>query len=521
MTNSPSHAPAPAVTLLFKPGLDPDERLAAELARHLTAAGLAVALDRSPATGEAWAVETAGHLRSSQTVVPLLSAESAQGEMLQGQIELAHNFAQEQGGRPLLVPVRVAWTGDLPEALAGLTEEAQTLAWTPATDTAGLAAEIARRARPVLRVRPREGLPPKPGLIRPAAPRTTELDPPPYPAEYPGGAVPLSSPFYVRRPMDADLDKAMRERVSTVLIKGARQVGKTSLLARGLQFAREAGCKVALTDYQKLNAHELENVQHFFMGLAESLAAQLDVDADVRKSWDPERGANTNFERFLRREILRNLNAHLVWAMDEVDRLFTCPFRNEVFALFRSWHNERATDPSGPWAGLTLAITYATEAHLLIDDPNMSPFNIGVRLELADFADEQVRELNRRHLGPPLKSDAELGRLTGLLGGHPFLIRRALYELATGRLTLGQLEATADRDDGIFGEHLRRLLVMLAREPGLQLMDVVRGILRGQPCPTDESFFRLRSAGVMTGSIRAEVRPRCELYRRFLARHLL
>lgn len=151
----------------------------------------------------------------------------------------------------------------------------------------------------------------------------------------------------------------------------------------------------------------------------------------------------------------------------------------------------------------------------------MSPFNIGVRLELADFADEQVRELNRRHLGPPLKDDAELARLTGLLGGHPFLVRRALYELATGRLTLAQLEATADRDDGIFGEHLRRMLVMLAREPGMQLMDVVRGILRGQPCPTDESFFRLRSAGVMAGSIRAEVRPRCELYRRFLARHLL
>ncbi|HMO66850.1 MAG TPA: hypothetical protein PKE47_16805, partial [Verrucomicrobiota bacterium] len=83
MTNSPSHVPAPAVTLLFKPGLDPDERLAAELERHLTAAGLAVALDRSPATGEAWALETAGHLRSSQVVVPLLSAESARGEMLQ------------------------------------------------------------------------------------------------------------------------------------------------------------------------------------------------------------------------------------------------------------------------------------------------------------------------------------------------------------------------------------------------------------------------------------------------------
>jgi hypothetical protein len=207
--------------------------------------------------------------------------------------------------------------------------------------------------------------------------------------------------------------------------------------------------------------------------------------------------------------------------MDEVDRLFFCPFRNEVFALFRSWHNERATNPSQPWAGLTLAITYATEAHLLIDDPNMSPFNIGERLELADFAEADVRELNRRHFGPPLKDDAELRRLTALLGGHPFLVRRALYELAMRQVTLGQLLDTADRDEGIFGEHLRRLLIMLSREPGTPLLEVVRGVLRGQPCPTDESFFRLRSAGVMVGSTREDVRPRCEVYRRFLARHLL
>ncbi|MFN0067381.1 MAG: AAA-like domain-containing protein [Limisphaerales bacterium] len=512
---------APVAAILFKRGLEPDETLAAELERHLAEAGVKAALDRSPSTGEAWARETESHLRTAQVVVPLLSSESVHGEMFQGQVEIAHNFAQEQAGRPGLVPVRVAWEGELPEPLAGLMDEPQVIRWHSPADTAAVAAEIVRRTRPGLRVQQREGPPHRPAVIRFGPRPTADLDPPPYPPEHPGGAVPLHSHFYARRAMDGELEKALRERVSTVLIKGARQVGKTSLLARGLQSARESGCKVALMDYQKLNAHELENVQHFFMGLAESLAAQLDIDVDVRAFWDPERGANTNFERLLRREILRRLNTHLVWAMDEVDRLFTCPFRNEVFALFRSWHNERATDPSGPWAGLTLAITYATEAHLLIDDPNMSPFNIGVRIELSDFTEEHVRELNRRHLGTPLKDDADLRRLLGLLGGHPFLIRRALYELAMGRLTLDALEATADRDDGIFGEHLRRLLVMLAREPGLQLMDVVRGVLRGQPCPTDESFFRLRSAGVMTGSVRADVRPRCELYRRFLARHLL
>ena len=56
----------------------------------------------------------------------------------------------------------------------------------------------------------------------------------------------------------------------------------------------------------------------------------------------------------------------LVWAMDEVDRLFPCPFRSEVFGLFRSWHNARAPEPTQPWRRLTLVIAYATEAHLFI-----------------------------------------------------------------------------------------------------------------------------------------------------------
>ena len=87
---------------------------------------------------------------------------------------------------------------------------------------------------------------------------------------------------------------------------------------------------------------------------------------------------------------------HLVWGMDEVDRLFTCAFGNEVFGLFRSWHNARSLDPAGPWPRLTLALAYATEAHLFITDIHQSPFNVGTRLVLEDFTLAQMAELNRR-----------------------------------------------------------------------------------------------------------------------------
>ena len=74
-------------------------------------------------------------------------------------------------------------------------------------------------------------------------------------------------------------------------------------------------------------------------------------------------------------------------------------------------------------------------------------------------------------------------------------------------------------DEGLYGDHLRRMLVLLAKDPELQ--DVVRALLRGQPCPNSPSFYRLRSAGVVKGDSPHDVRLRCEIYAAYLRRHLL
>jgi DNA-binding SARP family transcriptional activator len=333
-----------------------------------------------------------------------------------------------------------------------------------------------------------------------------------------GGAVPLNSQFYVVRPADAEFRAAIARKDSIVLIKGARQVGKSSLLARGLQQAREAGARVVLTDFQTLNVAHLESVETLLFALAEAVAEQLDLDVSPAEVWDPPRGANPNFRRFLRREVLGRIEAPIVWGLDEVDRLFPRDFSNEVFGLFRAWHNERALDPTAPSARLTLAIAYATEAHLFITDLNQSPFNVGTRLTLEDFTVEQVADLNRRY-GSPLRDPTELARFYRLVAGHPYLVRRGLHEMAAHGLPITAIEAEAEPAAGIFGDHLRRMLAALVKDP--ELCDAVGAVLRGQPCPTPEGFYRLRSAGVLSGESVGEARPRCQLYASYLKRHLL
>jgi AAA domain-containing protein len=344
----------------------------------------------------------------------------------------------------------------------------------------------------------------------------TAASPPPYPLEAEGGAVPLGSPFYVRRPTDGEFERAVLRGDSIVLVKGARQMGKTSLLARGLQQAREAGVRVVLTDFQTLAPGDLASSEALLLALARLIAEQLDLDACPEEGWDPDRGPNSNVERYLRREVLEALDEPLVWGLDEVDRLFTCPFSGEIFAMFRSWHNRRALEPDSPWRKLSLAISFATEAHLFIRDLSQSPFNVGTRVLLRDFTREEVEELNRRY-GAPLRSAAEVKRFYALLAGHPFLSRRALHELATGT-PFRVLMDRASHDDGPFGDHLRRMLVVLARDP--ELLEATRRALVNCACLSPEQFQRLRSAGVLAGESAGTARPRCGLFGTYLLQHL-
>jgi serine/threonine protein kinase len=483
------------VALLYKAHVPDDWRLLQLLQRELTQAGCEVFYDRHLVVGVEWAREIAAKIRNADAAIVLLSSSSIRSEMIAYEVEIASQSSQQQHGRPRVLPVRVQFAGALPPSLASHLDSLQYVLWEGPQDDQRLVQELLRSLE-----------------TSPVSPSAARLK-----LESIGGAVPLDSQFYVLRSTDQEFQNALSRQDSIVLVKGARQMGKTSLLARGLQQARESGAKVALADFQKFNLKHLASVEAFYLTLGGFVADQLELSVLPEDVWDKRRSPNTNFERYLRREVLGKLTGHFVWGLDEVDRLFTCDFGSEVFGLFRSWHNERALDPQGPWSRLTLCIAYATEAHLFITDVNQSPFNVGTRLTLDDFTLQQVMDLNTRY-GSPLRDSGEINQFFGLLGGQPYLTRRGFNELAAGTLSFANFKAHADKDEGVFGDHLRRILVLLAKDH--ELADVVRGVLHGQPCPNSMAFYRLRSAGLMRGDSPQEVHLRCEIYGTYLRRHL-
>ncbi|HEX8686084.1 MAG TPA: AAA-like domain-containing protein, partial [Pyrinomonadaceae bacterium] len=324
------------VALLYKRNSEPDEHVLRLLEGALASEGVGVFVDRNMKVGVEWAKEIERQVRTAAAVVPLLSAASMSSEMLAYELQIAHESAQREG-RPRILPVRVAYEGGLPESISGILSPIQYALWSGPEDDQRVATELLAALK---------------GGIDPAAVGAERK------IEPPGGAVPLDSRYYLVRPTDALFLDALRRRDSIVLVKGARQMGKTSVLARGLQQARAEGARVVVTDYQKLNASDLESAEKFFVALGGLIADQLDLDVYPEDVWKERRAPSVNFERYVRREVLGKVDGSLVWGMDEVDRLFTCPFGSEVFGLFRTWHNERAVDPEAPWGRLTLAIAY-------------------------------------------------------------------------------------------------------------------------------------------------------------------
>lgn len=482
------------ITILYKRNAQPDEQILTLLESRLRSEGYQVFVDRHLQVGMEWAREIEQRVSKAYAVIVLLSAGAATSEMLAYEIQVAHE-AEQKTGRPRILPVRINFESALPSALGAVLDGIQYAGWKSSADNERLVGQIFDSLQN-----------PQASSARPIKLETV------------GGAVPLDSKFYILRPTDEDFYEAIARRDSIILIKGARQMGKTSLMARGIQEARKAGAKVILTDFQKLNASHLESIDNLFITLADSFADQLDLDVSLADSWNSRRGPSMNFERFLRREILAKISYPLLWGMDEIDRLFSCNFGSEVFGLFRSWHNERSLDPTGPWQNLTLAIAYATEAHMFITDMNQSPFNVGTRLVLSDFTGEQVDELNRRY-DSPLRDGTELGRFYDLVAGQPYLTRRGLHEMASRRLGFWDFEAQAARDEGPFGDHLRRLLVSLAQDNNL--LEIIRALLAGRHVASPEAFYRLRSAGLVSGESARDMKLRCKLYQLYLSRHLL
>jgi serine/threonine-protein kinase len=332
--------------------------------------------------------------------------------------------------------------------------------------------------------------------------------------EQPDGIVDSCSPFYVARaefeqPCVMEIVKAG----ALLRIKGPRQMGKTTLMMRLIEHATLSGARAVRVDLQVADARILGDLDQLLRWLCAVVRRRLKI-AQIDEEWDDVFGPKDNCLNMFEDHVLGAVPGPLVLALSSIDRLFAWPrVADEFLTFLRALHEMGKSQD--PWTKLRLVLEYSTEMYLPMD-LNHSPFNVGLAVALTEWDAEIITALARRH--GLAWGATEVTALMDLIGGHPYLVRVALYHVARG-MPLARLLTCATTDEGIFADHLKQLLWRLHQQPELAAA-AARVLGAAGPTRLDtELAFKLVSLGLVhqRGD---DVEPGREIYRRYLSRHL-
>jgi class 3 adenylate cyclase len=492
----------------------PDAELAQQFHQALIKAGhSAFMAGESIRIGANWPQRIESELCQCDYLLLLLSQQSATSEMVIEELRRARELqGSNPDGRPQILPIRLNFPVDSPlnYNLQGYIDLIQYREWHSEADTQPLIEEILYLVSEGRSLAAIEEEPSSPPVSSWESKNTAPL--PVAILEMPDGQVDLNSAFYIERP---PIEERCRETIvqpgALIRIKAPRQMGKTSLMARVLHYAAQQGhCTVPLS-LQLADAKVFQELDQFLRWFCASVSRRLKVPNRLNDYWDEIFGSKDNCTAYFEEYLLENIQSPLVLGLDEVDCVFEHPeIAANFFGLLRAWHEEAKN--RDVWKRLRLVVVHATEVYVPMDI-NQSPFNVGMPIELPEFNGNQVYDLVQLH-GLDWSFE-QVDRLMDLVGGHPYLVRLALYHLAKGDVTLSQLMDLATTESGLYSDHLRRHLWNLQQNPDL-LGAMKQVVSSAAPVRLDSSkAFKLHSMGLvhLQGN---EVVPWCNLYRYYL-----
>ena len=337
--------------------------------------------------------------------------------------------------------------------------------------------------------------------------------------EYPEGSLGIKSSYYIERP---EVDRVFAREIvkpGTILrIKGARLMGKTSLINRLLDTSiKQLQSRTVQLNLLEANQEVLSNPNWFLRWMCARIAKELKLPHQLKERWDDELYSPTsNCTYYFEEYILPQINCPLVLSLDEVDRIF--PYSQlapDFFGMLRVWHDKASNNET--WQQLRLIIAHSTEVYVKLKLVQ-SPFNVGMGKELRDFNLAQTIDLARRY--QLHWNEDRAARLMQEIGGHPHLLRLAIYHIAREEMSVDTLLSQSLTDEGIYGNHLRRFLWSLQQDSKLidayrQVVSVASGVrlnYQEQLWLSRMGLIRINPAGLAL--------PRCNLYRQYFSRVL-
>jgi WD40 repeat protein len=326
-----------------------------------------------------------------------------------------------------------------------------------------------------------------------------------------GGALPGDALFYVVRRDDAILQEALR-RGEFCYVLTPRQMGKSSLVVQMARRLRAENIRVAVIDLQNIGLNL--TLEQWYLGLLDSLGQGLSLHDEL----DDFVLAHENlsplqlWQLALREVVLPNVAEPIVIFIDEIDTVRGLPFStDEFFGAIRSLYNARAENPI--YKRLTFCLLGVATPADLIQDPRLTPFNIGTRIDLHDFTFDEATQL-QQGLGHDAATNRLLmERIYYWTGGHPCLTQRMCKAIAEDDAVLSadgvdrwchRLFLTAamqNRDDNITCVSQRML--PSEEKQRAALLSLYQQVLAGKQV-RDNDADELVSALKLSGVVRAQ-----------------
>lgn len=335
--------------------------------------------------------------------------------------------------------------------------------------------------------------------------------------QFPEGPLELGSPFYIERPpVEFCCYYTISKPGSLIRIKAPYQMGKTSLLAKVRQYARQQGYHTVALNLQLVDSKMFYSLDQFLQWFCARVTRSLQLPLQLSEYWNDVFGSKTSCKDYFENYLLPQLEQPLVLILDEVDAVFPySEIADNFFALLRAWYEEAKT--SEIWQNLRLVLAYSTDAYVSLNI-NQSPFNVGLPIKLPEFNVGQVEKL--AHCYKLDWTTTEVKQLTDLVGGHPSLLRIALYYIASNQMSLGELLRLASTEAGPYSNHLQRYLSMLQQQPELAtalkiLLSTTEPVYLNPP-----EIFQLNRMGLIDLQD-SQPKFRCELYRQYFSDRLL
>jgi diguanylate cyclase (GGDEF)-like protein len=336
-------------------------------------------------------------------------------------------------------------------------------------------------------------------------------------SESPYEVVPPGSRYYVERiPVEALIRAEITKGGSITRIKASQKMGKTSLVLGLLADVRNIGYQTVYIDLQQADENNFTSLEKFLLWFCANVTQQLQLPLMIDEYWNEYVGYKVSCTVYFKEYLLQQINSPIVLALNELNRLFDFPdIAQDFLSLLRSWYEE--AKQNYVFQKLRFVLVHSTEVYVRLNI-NQSPFNVGLAVKLPEFTVEQIQSLALEH---GLNWNDKLGRryafeLKSMLGGHPYLVRLALYHLANNNINFENFLLESSTNKGIYSGHLRGLLVTLQGNP--ELATALQNLINagGQLDVGHIVEYQLESLGIVKLD-GYQCSFSCELYRKYFS----